>query len=162
MYLFFLYYPFEGIESRYLFSLGLPRCHNGFHGLIETAESTSAVLLTPQNPLPQPHWDCRILQTFLDIVLCWKLPFCVKIMLLKFLKDSAVSLKPLKPLLQSHWSRRSRFHGLIETAESASAVSLTPRKQLPRSHWDRWSWQFKTIILNFAAILRPYALARDW
>jgi hypothetical protein len=102
-------------------SLRIPRSHwacgSRFFSLIETAQSASAVSLKLLNPLPRSHWYCRS-QKFLHIVLCWKLSYWGKIMLLKFFTQG--------------------FHGLIETAEVASAVSLKSRKLLPWSHWNCW------------------------
>jgi hypothetical protein len=96
----------------------IPRSHWDrwirFCGLIGSAESASAVSLRPLNPLPWIQWDCES-QTFLDIVLCCKLPFCVKIVLLKFFDG---------------------LRSLIETAEAASAVSLKPPNPLPWPHWN--------------------------
>jgi hypothetical protein len=106
-----------------------------FRGLIDTAESASTVSLRPPNPNFYRH----------SFVLK-KLPFCVKIMLLNFFW-----------ILQSHWNRQSLFCGLIEAAKAASKVSLKPPNLLPRPHWNRGSRQFQTIILNFSAILKPYA-----
>jgi hypothetical protein len=103
--------------------------------------------------LLQSHWNCRIrFHCLIETTeaKCFRHSFMLQITFLRkklwcwsFYKDSMVSLKPRKPLSQSHWNRPSRFHVLIETAESASAVSLKPRKSLPRSHWDRGSRLFQ-------------------
>jgi hypothetical protein len=103
-------------------------CWIHFHGLIETAESASAVPLRLPNPLLWSHRD-HWRQTFLYVVLCWKLPFCVQIMLSKFLLW----------IPRSHWKCWSRFRGLIEAAEAAFAVSLKLPNPLPQPHWNRRS-----------------------
>jgi hypothetical protein len=124
-----------------------------FRGLIEATEPASAVSLRPPNPLPRSHWDRRS-QSFFRHSFCWKLPFCVEIMVLKFFfMDSAVSFKSSKLLLRSHWSRRRHFRCLIETIESASAASLKPLKQ---TIWN----DYREFLGNFEAIWET-ALARE-
>jgi hypothetical protein len=76
---------------------------------------------SPLNPLPRCHFVrqirfCGLIETaeaklFLDIVLCWKLPFWWKIMMLTFLR--------------SQWNCQIHFRSLNKTAESA-----------PWSHWN--------------------------
>jgi hypothetical protein len=64
-----------------------------FRGLIEAAESTSAVSLRPRK------------SNFSDIVLCWKLSFCsicFRSLIETLESASVVSLRPLNPLPQSH------------------------------------------------------------
>jgi hypothetical protein len=105
-----------------------------FRGLIETDESASAMSLRPLKPLPRSQWG-RGSQTFLDIVLCLKLPLWGKLCCWSFLKDSAVSMKPPNPLPRSHWTRWICFRGsriscLNETMEAAPLVSLRLWKPL--------------------------------
>jgi hypothetical protein len=128
------------------------RFHKGFHGVTKD----SALSLRPLNPLQRPHWHRWIRfhgricfrwirsLTFINIVLWWKLPFCIKIMLLKFFQGFCglietaeaafmVSLKSAKLVPRSHWNRGSGFRGLIETAESDNF------KQLSRISQQFWS-----------------------
>jgi hypothetical protein len=102
IYLFLLLYSITFKELR-----ANIRFHKGFRGVTKD----SAVSLRPLNPLPRSHWNhwarfCLLIETaesasvvslrppneletaeaklFFNVVLFWNLPFCVKLMLLRF------------------------------------------------------------------------------
>jgi hypothetical protein len=113
----------------------IPRSHWDrwirFRGLIDTAESASAVSLRPLNLLPRFHWDRQI-----------RFRGLIEIVEAKLIIRSFVLVLWIP---RSNWNHRSRFRGLIATAEAASAakaafaVSLKPPNPLPRPYCNRGS-----------------------
>jgi hypothetical protein len=135
MYWFLRWFPFRPRDP-------IPRSHwdrgNWFQGLIETAESDSAVSLRP--------WKSRGLN---EIVESDRKSYAApavnnrknvnKIENFCLSSVSAVSLRPRDWFPWSHWNRRIRFRGLIETAETDSELCkrLSQFSQRKRSHMQK-------------------------
>jgi hypothetical protein len=69
--------PLKELRANICFRKGF-RGVKGFSSLYQTAEAASAVYIRPRKGLWRSLSDHRS-QTFLDIVLCRKLPFCVPV-----------------------------------------------------------------------------------
>jgi hypothetical protein len=103
VYLFLLWYPFEGNESQNPFSLRILRWHNDIRGPNETAGSDTVVSWKPQDLIPQSHWNRGI----------WSRGLIETVE-----SDPSVSMAPLD-LLQWHLQIRWIFYKIFHVGSSS-------------------------------------------
>jgi hypothetical protein len=131
-----------------------------FSGVIDTAETVSAVSMTPQKQL----WGSGLKFQWCHIDFSGVIGTAETV--------SAVSLTPRKPIQRCQWHRWNRFSSIIDTAETldliliaVSAVSLTPLKRFQRCQWHSWNSATKNFcgwnpydIFNFTIMVVSEAL----